>query len=538
MNDRGGLLILPGASPSSLEPLLETARRHGIDAYRLRMELNGRALACAARGPVARLASAAAALTQAGLRAVVVADDEVHALPTLEVSSGVCLDGDRLALFVHGRPDGPPAGEPLLFVVADLGRVGVHEPSGGSVRQRLLRARLPVVDVVWKGGRVRVSLRGMTWRGLPEHGLSGADNMIRTLGEIAHQAGGTAVDFGFVGQDLGVDLPRATLEPLEGRDSERTRLFDRYAAAAALAWGKDLYPSAPPGEVVPVGDATAAPTGVREARAFFTAPPPKRAAAVLPWIRRGKPSHLRWSPWPWLVGPPLAAFFLAAKFSREREVGILFGFAFLIGGVSSVILGLRSLARRERVRSVPLSRIRSMPMGPVALAGNVVSIVAFQAPYSHAECVWYRVEVREANIDEKANLYRSLDTGSSADVPFRLQDETGSVLIQPADAEVDGEPELFPLDGGMVAVEWTIPAGERVFVSGFAQRRSTDATADAPAVLSDRDDVFVGSAPGVPLSVVLRTRPDEVRALSRSFAWTVAAGAAYILLALFLFLSA
>src|SRR5262249_28217542 len=101
------------------------------------MELNGRALACAARGPAAGLRLAASGLAQAGLPAVVIGDDEVHALPALQPAGGISADGDALSLLVHGKPFGPPAGVPLLFIAADLGRgdraLPPTEEPGGSV---------------------------------------------------------------------------------------------------------------------------------------------------------------------------------------------------------------------------------------------------------------------------------------------------------------------------------------------------------------------------------------------------------------------
>src|SRR5262249_59944949 len=99
---------------------------------------------------------------------------------------GTAADGEDLSLLARGQACGPPHGVPLLFVVADLGRDEPGLPPSaqspnGTVRQRLLRARVPVVEILWTGGRIRVGLHQMTWRGLPGYGLSAADNLLRTL---------------------------------------------------------------------------------------------------------------------------------------------------------------------------------------------------------------------------------------------------------------------------------------------------------------------------------------------------------------------
>ena len=544
VNDRACLVVLPDGEARNPDAILEAARSSGVDPNRLRIQLHGRALAAAARGSAKSLAAAAQALLRAGLVSTVVTDAEAHALPPLQSAGGVWRDGERLSLLVHGRPYGPPAGVALLFVFADLGRSDrapnpADQQPAGSFRQQLLRATLPVVDVVWTGGRVRVSLRSMTWRGLSRRSLSGADNLIQVLGTLAHDATGTVVDSGFMGQDLAVQPPQGMLEPLEGIDRDRSALFDRYSATAALAWERGIYPAAASGQVAPVGGAATRPAGVCEARAFFSAPAPARSSSEIPWIRGGLKSHIRRSLWPWFAAPPFLTFWLFSRSDGHETVLFLGGIAFAVSGLVSIVVGFRSLAQRERVRAIPLSRVRSMSMGAVGLVGRVAAIASFKAPYSRAECVWYRFEVRQDRGDAGAgdSLYRTIEEGTSGDVPFLLRDDTGSVLVQPSGAEVDVDPETFPLDDRTRAIEWAVGVGAQVFVNGFAQRRSTDSSGPRPTVLPDRDDVFVGSGPDTPLTIAQKSRAEEVDRLSHRSYWPIAAGTAYLMVALLLWVS-
>ncbi len=543
MEDRACLLVLPDGAATQSDAVLEAARSTGLDPGSLRIHLNGRALAAAARGSIEKLSHAAQALTGAGLASVVVTDEEARALPRLELAGGVLSEGDRLSLLVHGRPYGPPSGVPLLFVVGDLGRgdpvsISADLQPAASFRQRLLRASFPVVDVAWTGGRLRVSLPDMTWRGLSGHGLSSAENLARMLGTLGANAAGTVVDLGFAGQDLPVDPNRPPFEPMEGVDRERMELFDRYAAAAALAWEKGIYPVAGPGQVAPVGSIGRALVSACDARTFFSAPARGRSAPTIPWVRGGRASHVRRLLWPWLVAPPALTLWLIFRLHEPGPALLLGGAAFAVCGLASVAVGLQALARREKVRAVPLSKVRSMPMGAVGLVGRVVAIAPFRAPYSRAECVWYRFEIRQNRGDGSAvDMYRTLEKGTSGDVPFLLHDDTGSVLVQPVDAEVDSDPETFLLDQTTIAIEWALAVGVRVFVSGFAQRRSTDSSGAKPAVLPDRDDVFVGSGPDTPLTIAVRSRAEEVHRLSHRFHWPIAVGAAYLMVAVLLWVS-
>jgi hypothetical protein len=541
MDGRACLIVLPSGLEPNLETVVQAGRATGLEANRLRILMNGRALAAAGRGSEDDLERAARALRDAGLEARVVTDSQAHALPALQVAGGVSSDGDRLSLLVHGRPFGPPAGTPLLFVVGDLGRVKGHAPeqtSARSVRQHLLSAAAPVVDIVWSGGRVRVPMRDMTWLGLPRRAFSTVDNMIAMLGTISEAALGTAVDFGFVGQDLAVNRPGHTLNPLQGTDPELAALFDQYAAAAALGWEKGIYPTAGPSQVAPVGGGVAGQARVQDARSFFSASPPARPTGSISWIRGGGPSRIRLSVLPWLAVPPLVVLTLTGRIESLQAIALVGGAVFAVCGSVSLVFGLRALVRREQVRSVPCSKVRSMPMGAVSLSGTVSAVQNFRAPYSNAECVWYRFEIRQYTSDSGGpDFFRTLGAGTSGNVPFLLEDGTGSVLVQPANAEVDCDPETFPQAAGTVVWEWTVAVGASVFVNGFAQRRSTDEMASTPLARTDRDDVFVGSAPDVPLMIALRSRDQEVEQLGRRFAWPVVAGAAYLIVALLLWLS-
>lgn len=560
------------------ESLFETARTYGLDPYRLRLAASGRGLAVIARGEPAPLDAAAQALAREGTRCATVSDEEAKSLPKLQVGGGIAAEGERVSLRVHGRAAGPPEGVALLFVLADLGReegpLAASRPRPhDTFAQRLRRAVFPVVDVVWQGGRIRVPLRGMAWRGLPgAQRLSGPMNLIHLLETLAKRSAGATLDMGFQGQDLTVEPPPPAEESLEGADREQTMLFDRYAAAAAALWTKGLYPPVTPGHLtVASGDSTPV-----EPKRYLSAPRPAPAKSPIPWIRKGRKSRTRWLLWPWLAAGPVLA-----SLSANPMVAAA---ALLVCGVAAGALGLRALRRREHIRAVPQARVRSLAMGPVELFGRVVPCARFLAPFSRKPCGWYQFEIREKRVErEGEDVSQVVETGGSGDVPFRLDDGTGSVLVQPSGAEVDVPSERIEIDLGRHAMEWVLEEGGEYFVAGVAQRRPPEedwrqlllekvravkrdgdalaryglapgeqgsaeawervradierqAHEDVAARASERDDVFIGSSSNVPFLISRRSRREETARLTRDFVAGSLVGAIYVVLAVVLLL--
>jgi hypothetical protein len=536
---RACLLALPAGPEPGPEAILEAASASGLDSRRLGIQLRGRALTAICRGSLADVALAGSRLSAAGLSSAVVTPEEVAALPRTQSASGVAAEGEAVSLRAHGRPAGPPESLPLLFVFADLGRDDVAPGSaqarpGDSMRQRLLRAVFPVVDIAWEGGRLRVPVKGMAWRGLPGLGMSAPGNLLRLLELLAQRAAGTIVDVGFVGQDLSIDAP-AAVEAIEGADRDRTAAFDRYSAAASLAWSKGLYPRVGPGEVAEVGAGASSADLARfvKAQTFFARPATalaSRAASPVPWVRRGPAARMRGRVWPWLALGPVV---LLAVPHRLSAVGLA------LAGAAGIGLAIRAASLREKLRSVPVSKVRSMAMGLVQVSGRTEATALLKAPYSHLECVWYCFDVKDLeSAGEQRETWRTVAHGSSSDMPFRVEDLTGSVLVQPSDAEIDVEPATISLDENTLVREWILPAGIPVFVTGFAQRRSTDPGGSAPRDGdAPGDEVFIGASPGIPFSIATGSGREQQAGLRREFVVGVIAGGVYLVAALILWLA-
>lgn len=172
---------------------------------------------------------------------------------------------------------------------------------------------------------------------------------------------------------------------------------------------------------------------------------------------------------------------------------ILFGHGFVI------------MNRKRMIENIPTSRIRSMQMGRVEIAGSARQKYRLKTPYSNLDCVYYRYVVIDKPDSitkfntarlafspsarwlagaQFANSQRSriVARGDSGKIPFYVEDETGRVLIEPAGAQVivtntntmnQAMTGALPMLGGgrYKIVENYIPVGYHIYVHGFADRR-------------------------------------------------------------------
>ena len=160
-----------------------------------------------------------------------------------------------------------------------------------------------------------------------------------------------------------------------------------------------------------------------------------------------------WNAWreglSWL--PLLLVVLLLASAIQEHDWNVLLwreGYAVLIPMAAIGALCARSLNRA--ISNTPVTPIRSARPGYVALRGQAQPIVdhALTAPETALPCVWYHYSYQS---DGHFTVHESRR-------PFRLVDETGEVLVMPADAEVKY--------GGGDSAERRIDSGDLLYVLG------------------------------------------------------------------------
>src|SRR5262245_2931245 len=108
-------------------------------------------------------------------------------------------------------------------------------------------------------------------------------------------------------------------------------------------------------------------------------------------------------------------------------------------GIGLIVLGFIALGRKRLLENIPPSRIRSVAMGFAELVGRARKRTPLSAPYSGIPCVFfmYRME-EEREGDRRGRRWAILEEGSSPDW-FYLEDETGTLLVDPEGAETELE---------------------------------------------------------------------------------------------------
>jgi hypothetical protein len=129
---------------------------------------------------------------------------------------------------------------------------------------------------------------------------------------------------------------------------------------------------------------------------------------------------------------------MSASLSPDRVAVALFVIA-ILGGPTGIYLfyrGFTVLARKRLIQNIPRSTIRSAAIGEVELAGKATGPYTILSPLSQTECYYYLTEAHL--IGEPGQRAVSRKRGlESLSVPFFLEDETGSVMIDARGAEID-----------------------------------------------------------------------------------------------------
>ena len=110
----------------------------------------------------------------------------------------------------------------------------------------------------------------------------------------------------------------------------------------------------------------------------------------------------------------------------------------LIIGIFFLIFGLKSFKEKRMIENIPTSNIRSIAMGLVEIFGRVVPLKdnISKSPFSDKDCVYYKYRVEELRSSGKNTHWVTIDKGEKHNL-FNLEDETGSVLIDPMGAKID-----------------------------------------------------------------------------------------------------
>ncbi len=134
----------------------------------------------------------------------------------------------------------------------------------------------------------------------------------------------------------------------------------------------------------------------------------------------------------------------------------------VIASTSAILWGA-NYRRSRTVAETPTSRIGSAHQGYVEVIGKARPFgeTPLLAPHSRTPCVWYRVRIEE----RQDNKWRTRGEGRS-DASFRLEDGTGSLIVDPERAEVVTDHRRRWVEGTLRYTEWLLIVDTRVYALG------------------------------------------------------------------------
>lgn len=190
------------------------------------------------------------------------------------------------------------------------------------------------------------------------------------------------------------------------------------------------------------------------------------------------------------LGPPELVYPVSFVFLGSFMMGhllkrpLFLSLGLIAFGVILFIHAFVALNRKRDIENCPTTRIRSMPMGLVEVKGRARQKYFLKAPYSYTDCVYYAYKVYEWVGRGDGSTCRLKKWGESGKVPFYVEDETGRVLVDPEHAIIKagisqdvsrsffdmlGSVPASEVDGQRKVVEVVIPAGQPIYVMGFAR---------------------------------------------------------------------
>ena len=121
----------------------------------------------------------------------------------------------------------------------------------------------------------------------------------------------------------------------------------------------------------------------------------------------------------------------------------------MVAGVILFIAGLKWFGHKRLIENIPTSKIRAIAMGLVEIFGKVIPIETnlLISPFSNTGCVYYKFTIERWTQKDNQRNWQVVNSGKTS-LPFILQDDTGSVLIDPVGAKIDIKSNTFSSGAG------------------------------------------------------------------------------------------
>lgn len=107
-------------------------------------------------------------------------------------------------------------------------------------------------------------------------------------------------------------------------------------------------------------------------------------------------------------------------------------------GTTLFIKGFSCLKLKRFIETTPTSKVRSLAIGRVEIYGEVVPAEkkTIKSPILGKDCVYYQYKIEELRKSKDSSYWAVIDQMTD-DVRFFLKDDTGSVMVEPARANIN-----------------------------------------------------------------------------------------------------
>ena len=140
-----------------------------------------------------------------------------------------------------------------------------------------------------------------------------------------------------------------------------------------------------------------------------------------------------------------------------------------VAGIYYFFKGFKVLKEKRRIQNVPTSTIRAIPIGEVEIKGKAKSEYKLKTPISKISCVFFSyIEEEFRRVGKSYKWVKLLDIKS--DFPFYIEDETGTVKIDPKGADLKLVNKYVEVEGRVRKTEYYILEKENVYVIGTAKK--------------------------------------------------------------------
>lgn len=145
-------------------------------------------------------------------------------------------------------------------------------------------------------------------------------------------------------------------------------------------------------------------------------------------------------------------------------------FAAILGeilGISFFFKGFRTLRQKRIIQNVPTSTIRAIPIGEVEIKGKSKAKYPLKTPLSSLPCVFFKyIEEEFRKVGKTYKWVKILETQS--DYPFYIYDDTGTIIVNPAGAELTLVNKFIKNEGKIRKTEFYILENEKIYILGTA----------------------------------------------------------------------